>query len=34
MPGVSWLKLKPITKGGAAGGTLQIDVLKLVPGLK
>ena len=34
VPGVSWLKLKPITKGGAAGGMLQIDVLKLVPSLK
>ena len=34
VPGVPWLKLKPITKGGAAGGMLQVDVLKLVPGLK
>ena len=34
VPGVPWLKLKPITKGGAAGGMLQIDLIKIVPGLK
>jgi outer membrane protein OmpA-like peptidoglycan-associated protein len=34
VPGVPWLKLKPITKGGAAGGMLQIDLVKIVPGLK
>jgi hypothetical protein len=33
VPGVPWLKMKPITKGGV-GGTLQIDLVKIVPGLK
>ena len=33
VPGVSWLKFKPVTKGGL-GGTLQVDVIKVIPGLK
>jgi outer membrane protein OmpA-like peptidoglycan-associated protein len=34
VPGAPWLKIVPKTAGGAAGGMLKIDVLKIVPGLK
>jgi outer membrane protein OmpA-like peptidoglycan-associated protein len=34
VPGVPWLKVKPVTKGGAAGGVIQVDVLQIVRELK
>ncbi len=34
VPGVPWLKIVPKTAGGAAGGMLQVDVLKIVRELK
>ena len=34
VPGVPWLKIVPKTAGGAAGGMLKVDVLKIVSGSK